>query len=310
VSSCSLVGSRLPHGWGRVTCAPERSDDLPYDDPSKAIRSHLITHLWRQLNFRLLTFRTPFPSDQLSTNISPSSCKMSLEAVCCRCLPFHLSRPCNRSCASPSSDFGFHLLPFSGLSIVGVNLTEGMCNERTRQPCHSYSPLAGEAGVLVEFQSDPFIHFIVVLAVRTYAVWNKDKRVGIGLALLLVVCLIPGGVIVKKFLTTIHCRYRFDYSFSWPAFVPADAKSPTSSHRESIPSDLPRVFGSKCQQAHFRMLGGFRRDGRKYVNYRLTSEGFILSTSHSCPCSDGCQRTENRLASSLCNLGVDNGSFS
>jgi len=39
--------------------------------------------------------------------------------------------------------------------------------------------------------------------VRTYAVWNKDKRVGIGLALLLGLCQIPNGIIIERFMQEI-----------------------------------------------------------------------------------------------------------
>jgi len=40
----------------------------------------------------------------------------------------------------------------------------------------------------------------VVLAVRTYAVWERDKRVGIGLALLLALYQIPDVIILNKFI--------------------------------------------------------------------------------------------------------------
>ena len=50
----------------------------------------------------------------------------------------------------------------------------------------------------------------VILAVRTYAVWNKDKRVGIGLALLLVLLQVPNGIIAERFLNGIDCRCCFD----------------------------------------------------------------------------------------------------
>jgi len=43
----------------------------------------------------------------------------------------------------------------------------------------------------------------IVLAVRTYAVWNKDKRVGISLALLLGLCQIPNGIFIQKFMQEI-----------------------------------------------------------------------------------------------------------
>lgn len=54
---------------------------------------------------------------------------------------------------------------------------------------------------------------IVVLAVRTYAVWNKDKRVGIGLVLLLGLCQIPNAMIAERFIRGIERGYRLDSSF-------------------------------------------------------------------------------------------------
>jgi len=48
----------------------------------------------------------------------------------------------------------------------------------------------------------------VILIIRTYAVWNKDKRVGIGLGLLLVAVQIPNGILAEKFLDEIGCEYR------------------------------------------------------------------------------------------------------
>jgi len=47
----------------------------------------------------------------------------------------------------------------------------------------------------------------VILIIRTYAVWNKDKRVGIGLGLLLIAVQIPNGILAEKFLDEIGCEY-------------------------------------------------------------------------------------------------------
>jgi len=44
----------------------------------------------------------------------------------------------------------------------------------------------------------------IILAIRTYAVWNKDRRVGIGLALLLGLCQIPNAIIAEKFVRDIN----------------------------------------------------------------------------------------------------------
>lgn len=54
---------------------------------------------------------------------------------------------------------------------------------------------------------------IVVLAVRTYAIWNRDRRVGIGLALLLGLCQVPHAIVLKRFIQTFECEYCIDSSF-------------------------------------------------------------------------------------------------
>ena len=80
---------------------------------------------------------------------------------------------------------------------------------------------------------------IVVLAVRTYAVWNKDKRVGIGLALLLGLCQIPNGIIAERFIQGLDCGYYFDFfPFLCAAFMLADAKSPLL----VIPNPYPEIY--------------------------------------------------------------------
>ena len=45
--------------------------------------------------------------------------------------------------------------------------------------------------------------------VRTCAVWDNDKRVGAGLAALLVLCQIPNGIFVERFIEVIDCEYYF-----------------------------------------------------------------------------------------------------
>jgi len=51
---------------------------------------------------------------------------------------------------------------------------------------------------------------IVVLAVRTYAVWGKDKRIGIGLILLFGFAQIPNGMFLTTFIHGIDCEYYVD----------------------------------------------------------------------------------------------------
>ena len=48
---------------------------------------------------------------------------------------------------------------------------------------------------------------IVVLALRTWAVWTRDKRVGVGLALLLGLYQIPHVIIFYKFTQGFGCEY-------------------------------------------------------------------------------------------------------
>jgi hypothetical protein len=126
----------------------------------------------------------------------------------------------------PLSYFGPCLVCFSGISFVGVDMTEGTCNERDRYSFRSHSPLARErnSDVPIEFRSDLFR--TVILAIRTYAVWNKDKRVGIGLGLLLAIIQIPNGILAEQFLDVIDCAYCFNSSlFLCSAFVPAGSKT-------------------------------------------------------------------------------------
>ena len=69
--------------------------------------------------------------------------------------------------------------------------------------------------LIIPLDSD-LAHFsitIAVLIVRTYAVWNKDKRVGIGLALLLGLCQIPSAIVEKRFIEMIQCGHCLDSSF-------------------------------------------------------------------------------------------------
>ena len=51
----------------------------------------------------------------------------------------------------------------------------------------------------------------VVFIVRTYAVWKRDRRVGIGLALLFILCQTAMGVIMEMWITTAHGGYCIDY---------------------------------------------------------------------------------------------------
>jgi len=90
---------------------------------------------------------------------------------------------------------------FSGLVFIGLDLVEGMYDRRNHQPYRWIPNLT-----LVFTLS-------VVLAVRTYAVWKRNKRVGIGLALLLGLYQIPNAIIWNKFVQGVECEYRVDSLF-------------------------------------------------------------------------------------------------
>ena len=109
----------------------------------------------------------------------------------------------------------------------------------------------------------------VILAVRTYAVWNKDKRVGIGLALLLVLLQVPNGIIAERFLNGIDCRCCFDP----PLFFVLRSclrvlKSPPS-HSRPISGGLPGMRDPQCPKDLFRELGVVQLYGRRYVEHHL-----------------------------------------
>lgn len=147
--------------------------------------------------------------------------------------------------------FWTHPVCFLGAGSIGVDLTESTCSEGNYRPCY---------GILI---LPPFFVVTVVLVIRTYAVWNKDKRVGIGLALLLIACQIPNTIFVERFIEEIHCKYSSSFSCSEP--VPPDAKAPLLSHRESIPEYLQRVFGHQWYEYCLRQLGGVHYNGRRCV---------------------------------------------
>jgi len=90
-----------------------------------------------------------------------------------------------------------------------------MCDRQNHQ---SYHQIQISLGLLFA---------IVVLALRTYAVWNKDKRIGIGLALLLALFQIPNGIILNRFIQGIGCEYRIaSLFFPHSTAVPARGAKP------------------------------------------------------------------------------------
>ena len=112
----------------------------------------------------------------------------------------------------------------------------------------------------------------VVLAVRTYAVWKKDKRVGIGLALLIGLYQIPNVIVVKKFIQGIGCEYHVDSSFLFHSTsLPASTKSFRSRRTESISGYLPGMHVYQGYETRFRELGDNHICGRRYSKHHLMS---------------------------------------
>jgi len=103
---------------------------------------------------------------------------------------------------------------FQGFALVGLDLAEGMCDRQNHQPYHQIQISLGL----------PFA--TVVLALRTYAVWGKDKRIGVGLALLLALSQIPNVIVLNRFIEGIGCEYHVaSLFFPHSTTVPARSKS-------------------------------------------------------------------------------------
>jgi len=98
----------------------------------------------------------------------------------------------------------------------------------------------------------------VVLIVRTYAVWKRDKRVGIGLALLFILCQTAVGIITQKWLAAVHCGYCVDSLFfphSTPA--PASAKPYPLARQNPYPEILLGCYydsGTRLMYLHWVVL--------------------------------------------------------
>ena len=112
----------------------------------------------------------------------------------------------------------------------------------------------------------------VVLAVRTYAVWKSDKRVGIGLALLLGLSQIPDMILLKRFIQGIGCEYPVDPLPPPRSTSPHASTKPFRPRRtESISGDLPGMLLYQSHEACFRNLGDNYNRGRRYFKYHLMS---------------------------------------
>lgn len=51
---------------------------------------------------------------------------------------------------------------------------------------------------------------IVILVFRTWAIWDRDRTIGLGLTLFVVALGLPAGYLTYKGLTSIKCEY-FSY---------------------------------------------------------------------------------------------------
>ena len=129
---------------------------------------------------------------------------------------------------------------------------------------------------------------IVILAVRTYAVWKKDKRVGIGLALLLGLYQIPDGIILHRFIEGFDCEC--------PRFVYVHISGSTLPFRHAEPiSRTPRgVCLHQGHEARLRELANVCHCGGRYAKH--SKDSLIDAESHSCPCFDGHQGGEGLSA--------------
>ena len=79
----------------------------------------------------------------------------------------------------------------------------------------------------------------VVFIVRTYAVWKRDKRVGISLGLLFILCQTSVGVILGKWMDAAHRGYHFHSFFFSVLRLRLRVLNPSSSRTKPIFGDLP-----------------------------------------------------------------------
>lgn len=136
-----------------------------------------------------LTFTDSFPLDQFALNPTPDSCRKVLQASCCR---FPITSPI----------LPIHLTFL--VSVRGRGFWDRLHGKYVRQEGSQTTP--NQTAVLIYLST-----VAVILAIRTYAVWNRDKRVGFGIALLLAACQIPNGIFAERFLRSIDCMYCLNF---------------------------------------------------------------------------------------------------
>ena len=102
----------------------------------------------------------------------------------------------------------------------------------------------------------------VILAVRTYAVWIRDKRVGIGLALLSGFFQIPYVIILYRFIQGVVCEcLRSTFVAARVRPLPLDTQNP-----------YPEIYRGCAYDTATRVI---------YVNWVILTivEGGTLSTT-------------------------------
>lgn len=83
------------------------------------------------------------------------------------------------------------LLVRSGMFIVGIAVSECKCS----------FPLG-------HIQADPMGTYLVILTLRTWAVWRRDRRLSYALPVFYVLCWAPNFAVMGLFLRSINCECR------------------------------------------------------------------------------------------------------
>ena len=53
---------------------------------------------------------------------------------------------------------------------------------------------------------------LVILTLRTWGVWNRDRRLTIGLPIFFIACWVPMAIFIAIFLNSVECEYELIFS--------------------------------------------------------------------------------------------------
>ena len=92
-----------------------------------------------------------------------------------------------------------------------------------------------------------FSLFEVILGIRTWAVWNRNKLIGVGLAILIIAVFVLQCIYINQFVHSMECKrpdgcIRYDYLILVHAAL-IDASSPYPGFRGCFITNADRILG-------------------------------------------------------------------